>query len=138
MNLLKAWPPTSPRGTPAPPPITAFLLGWVNRSGLSREWKRVPVWSLHSSAAPEDSIRGHGRISHTQGHVMSVCVCADNTQGKWNKTDGFSLEELRDQHKQEQKPTSLQQTSLKEQRSAFKHDLTGLGTRPKPKVQADT
>lgn len=67
-----------------------------------------------------------------------VCVCADNTQEKWNKTDGFSLEELRDQHKQEQKPTSLQQTSLKEQRSAFKHDLTGLGTRPKPKVQADT
>lgn len=48
------------------------------------------------------------------------------------------VEELSDQHKQDQKPTSLQQTPFKEQRNAFKHDLTGSGTRQKRKVQADT
>lgn len=74
-EFIESVAPNIAAGDPAPSPITTFLLGWVNRSGLSREWKWVPVWSVHSSATLEDSIRGHGRISHTLGRVMSVCVC---------------------------------------------------------------
>lgn len=35
----------------------------------------VAVWAVRFGATVEDSSRGHGRISHTQVHVMSVCEC---------------------------------------------------------------
>lgn len=96
--------PNIAAGDPAGAAITTFLSGWVNRSGPSHEWKRVPVWSVHFANAMKDSIRVHGRNSPRGTSV--IIGCADNPP-QYKKVNSH-VEDITSQHKHDWKKPTLQ------------------------------